>query len=118
MSRHPIGYETRLEQLTGPDAYLLGATLWDSTDEGYYYNTLRIWPHPDVDGAWTLSQRFAYLTKGDGSDGWTEEGMNMRISGEPVAYLQALAEMFAAAIPRVQNRGRDASTHVVGEEGE
>lgn len=90
---HPIGYEKRLEQLTGPDATLHAKEQADETDEGYYYLTVRTWPHPDVDDAWTVSFRYAYLTKGDGGDGWTETGMNMRAS-ELVAFAELLSELF------------------------
>lgn len=110
MSNHPVGTEKRLAELTGPDADLLGYTLADTTDEGYYYLTLRAWPHPDVDDAWTLSLRYAYLTAGDGSDGWTDEGMNMRVSGDPATFLQTLSQMAASGIPRLGG-GKDPSAH-------
>ena len=101
MSNHAVGAMKRLEQLTGPDADLLGVSKASETDEGYYYLALRTWPHPDVDDAWTLSLRYAYLTKGDGSDGWTDQGMNMRVEGDRETFLQALSRMFAGGIPRL-----------------
>jgi len=110
MSEHAVGAMKRLEQLTGADADLLGYTLADTTDEGFYYLTLRAWPHPDVDDASTLSLRYAYLTAGDGGDGWVDEGMNMRVEGDPSTFLQALAQMFASGIPRLGG-GRNPSTH-------
>lgn len=107
MSDPLVGVDARLEQLTGPDADLLGYFKADDTDQGVYYLTLRSWPHPDVDGATILALRYAYLTRGDGSDGWTESGVNMRVSGDPVAFLQALSQMAAAAIPRQGNPDAD-----------
>jgi len=100
LSNHPTGAMKRLEQLTGPDADLLGVTKASETDEGHYYLALRAWPHPDVDDAWTLSLRYAYLTAGGGSDGWTDQGMNMRVEQDPETFLQTVSQMFASGIPR------------------
>jgi hypothetical protein len=100
LSNHPVGAARRLDHLTGPDAVLMDAMKSDETDEGHYYLALRAWPHPDVEDAWTLSLRYAYLTKGDGSDGWTDEGMNMRVNGDPLVFLQTLAKMFAGSTQR------------------
>lgn len=110
LSNHPVGALKRLGQLTGPDASLLGVTKASETDEGYYYLALRTWPHPDVDDAWTLSLRYAYLTKGEGSDGWTDEGMNMRVEQDPEAFLQTLSRMFASGIARF-DPSKDPSVH-------
>jgi hypothetical protein len=96
-----IGVETRLEQLAGDDR-LLAYGLADETDDGGYYVTLRCWPHPYADGATTISLRYAYLTNGDGSDGWVDEqdaaGINLRCPAgtDPGRFLQNLAQLFAA----------------------
>lgn len=108
--REPVGTVKRLQHLTGDDAELLGYTLCDDTNAGYYLLTLRTWPHPDDEDAWTLSLRYAYLTKGDGSDGWVEEGMNMKVSHGRKKFLQAVAQMFAAGIPRLDGDA-DPSAH-------
>lgn len=98
---HPIGAEKRMAELTDPSERLLGVTKASETDEGHYYLVLRTWPHPDVDGAWTLSLRYAYLTKGNGGDGWTEQGMNMRVEDSMVKFLQCLSQMFTQAVGRL-----------------
>jgi len=115
LSNHPVGTQKRLEQLTRPGVDLLGYLLADVTEEGYYYLTLRAWPHPDVDDAWTISLRYAYLTAGDGSDGWVDEGMNMRVSGNPATFLQALSQMCASGIARWGGEN-DPSVHDVTED--
>ena len=117
MSDHAVGELKRLEQLTGPDADLLGVTKASETPEGYYYLALRAWPHPDLDDAWTLSLRYAYLTKGDGSDGWTDQGMNMRVEHDPKTFLQTVSQMFASSIPRFGS-GVDATINDATEEEE
>lgn len=114
LSDHPVGVEARLQQLTGDDAALLGYCLTDETSKGYYYTTLRMWPHPDAEDSWTFSVRYAYLTKGDGGDGWTDEGMNMRVSHGRKRFLQAMSRMFAGGIPRLA--GGDPSAHNATEE--
>ncbi|AGC65562.1 hypothetical protein K745_gp37 [Haloarcula hispanica virus PH1] len=116
LSDHPIGTEARLGQLTGDDADLLGYFMADTTSQGYYYLTLRTWEHPDDPDAWTLSMRYAYLTAGDGGDGWVDEGMNMRVNGPREPFLQALALMCAGAIPRLDQPDADAWTGNVTEE--
>jgi len=116
LSDQPIGVEARLGQLTGDDAELLGYLQCDETSQGWYYLALRTWEHPDDPDAWTLSLRYAYLTKGDGSDGWTEEGMNMRVNGPRDPFLQALAQMCAGSIPRLDQPDAEPWTGSVTEE--
>lgn len=103
MPKDLVGVKQRLLELTGADADLLGFLRASNTDQGAYYLTLRAWPHPDVDGATTLSIRYAYLTAGSGSDGWTDQGMNIRIEGDPEEFVGLLAQMVAAARPRLSN---------------
>lgn len=106
MSDPLVGVETRLTQLTGEDADLLGYFKADATEDGVYYVTLRAWPHPSADDATTLSMRYAYLTRGQGSDGWVggdsdAAGVNFRVEGDPGVFLQTLAQMCAGSIPRL-----------------
>lgn len=105
MSYHPVGYERRLQQLTddsADDATLLAAYRppEGETPQGYYYLTLRVWQRDDPTLS-TVSIAYAYLTKGDGHDGW-DKNFNMRVSTDEVAdFLGMLTQMFAAAQPRV-----------------
>lgn len=91
----------RIERLCGPDERLLGFARADTTDEGTYFLTVRAWPHPDAEGHWTVSLRYAYLTKGDGSDGWVggedsskAAGINMRVEGDPRGFMNGLGALF------------------------
>jgi len=93
---HPIGAAKRMAQLTGDDETLLACHKTDETDQGHYYLVLRAWTHPDVEDAYTVSLRYAYLTDGSGSDGWTDQGVNMRCYSVR-RFLRAMSEMFDAA---------------------
>lgn len=101
MSDDLIGVDKRLAQLTGPDERLLGYAFASETEEGAYYVTLRTWPHPDIEDAWTFAFRYAYLTKGGGGDGWTESGVNLRCEHDPETFLRTLAKLFLGASERV-----------------
>ena len=96
-----VGVDKRLSQLTNPDQVLLGYARASETEEGVYYIVLRTWPHPDVEDAWTVAVRYAYLTKGNGSDGWTQSGVNLRCEGDPETFLRTLAKLFLGGSQRV-----------------
>lgn len=70
-----IGLERRIRGLMDDHERLLGLMVVDESDEGYYAIVVRDWDHPSehVD-ARILSERYAYLTKGDGNDGWLTDG--------------------------------------------
>lgn len=70
-----IGLERRVRGLMDDHERLLAILVVDETDEGWYAIVVRDWDHPsdDVD-ARILSERYAYLTKGDGNDGWLNSG--------------------------------------------
>lgn len=106
MSEHPIGVERRIRQLCGDDVTLHGFVKADETEEGYYYVVVRSWDHPDADDAETLSERYAYLTKGGGSDGWVDEGVNRRDRTGGV-LAGDLAQLYAQVAAN-QRGGRDA----------
>jgi len=106
MTDHPIGARSRLGQLTDDsddDATLLAAAQADETEQGYYYLTLRVWQRDDPTLS-TIALRYAYLTKGDGGDGWIDDaGVNMRVDTDEVdTFLQLLARMFASGMNRYQ----------------
>ena len=84
---------SRILDMTADHETLHDAEFINATDSGYYYLVLRSWPHPDIDDAHTVSIRYAYLTKGSGSDGWTENGVNMRAENL-VWFMDVLAAMF------------------------
>lgn len=69
------GWKKRVQNLCEPHERLLGAMIIDESDEGAYAIVLRDWdhPYPNVDGD-TFSVRYAYLTFGDGNDGWKNKG--------------------------------------------
>lgn len=113
---HPDDAAESVAELTEPSERLLGVMKAGETDDGHYYLVLRTWPHPDVDGAWTLALRYAYLTKGDGSDGWTEKGVNMRVEGSVTRFLQSLSRMFAGSIPRLDGEGEPTMHDATAEE--
>lgn len=103
-----IGVKARLVELLGAGETLLGFAPTSETDEGVYFLVLRSWDHPEVDGATILSMRYAYLTRGDGGDGWVggedssgAAGINVRIEGDPEEFLGGLAQLVAAAKPRL-----------------
>mgnify|MGYP006275864381 CR=1 FL=1 len=83
----------RIRDMTEDHETLHDAEFINSTDDGHYYVVLRTWPHPDIDDAYTVSLRYAYLTKGSGSDGWMENGINMR-AAKLIEFCQAVASMF------------------------
>ena len=98
----------RIEQLCGPDERLLGSLRADVTEEGQYFLVVRAWPHPDEENCWTISFRYAYLTRTkSGSDGWVggensskAAGINMRAYGDPRQFMHAIGAMFSAASER------------------
>ena len=89
-----VGVKQRLEQLANAGETLLGYAPVSDTNEGVYFVTLRHYPHPDDDGVSVLNCRYAYLTKGEGSDGWLDNGINLRCEGDPNRMLAGLARLF------------------------
>jgi hypothetical protein len=101
----------RIEALTDARSQLLGVAFSGATDEGRYYLCLRSWDHPFVDDASIISLWYAYLsTTDDGSDGWTDDGVQMRCTADRAHFLQTLGQMFAGGIPRL-DAGNDAGTY-------
>lgn len=101
----PLGngadHDARLRGLANDGETVLGYLRVSSTDRGDYYLVVRSWPHPDVPGATILSERYAYLTTGDGSDGWIDNGVNRRVEGfDPATMCQELASVYAQAAAR------------------
>jgi hypothetical protein len=72
-----VGLERRIRGLMDDHERLLGVMVVDESDEGYYAIVVRDWEHPSehVDGR-ILAERYAYLTKGDGNDGWLTDGQS------------------------------------------
>jgi len=101
MSNSLIGVEQRLQQLANPGETLLSYAPTSTTDQGVYFLVLRHYPHPDADEASVLNLRYAYLTRGNGGDGWLDNGINMRIEGDPAEFLADLARLVAASKPRL-----------------
>lgn len=97
----------RLLGLCDPEQNLLGFAPTSETDDGVYYLTVREWPHPDVDGAHIVSIRYAYLTRGSGTDGWVDGGgVELRVEGDPQEFVGDLARLMAACKPRVGGEKR------------
>jgi hypothetical protein len=109
--------ETRLRGLCNDGETLHGYTKVDETDEGAYYVVVREWPHPEVEDARTLSERYAYLTHGGGSDGWVENGINRRDTFESGELARSLAQMYAGIAAR-QDRGNAEREPITDELGE
>lgn len=109
MSEEIIRIDRRLNGLMDDDETLYGKTIIDETDEGWYVLVARGWDHPEVEGTEILSERFAYLTKGEGGDCWVDwndaVAINRRDVGPDGATAQALAEMYAAIAARQRNEG-------------
>lgn len=95
-----IGVETRLEQLCEDNQTLRGQVAINYTDDGAYYLVVREKPHPDIPGAHVLSERYAYLTRGDGNDGWLTNGINRRVTGDLAEFSQQLAQLYAGVAAR------------------
>jgi hypothetical protein len=91
-----VGVERRLRNLCDDHEHLINFAFNGATDDGAYYLTLRTWGHPNVDDAAMISLRFAYLTFGDGRDGWYNgaAGINIRVpeGRDPVDHLWAIAQ--------------------------
>lgn len=102
-----IGVEARIRQLCGPGEQFLGKVLTDTTDDGAFFLVHRCWEHPEVDGAHVISERYAYLTRGDGSDGWVNRqdaaGINRRVPPgvDPSEFLRRLGQSQVEASVRV-----------------
>jgi len=111
-----IGVEQRIRQLANAEETVLGYAPTSTTDQGVYFVVLRHYPHPDVDGASVLNVRYAYLTRGEGSDGWLDNGVNVRIEGDPAEFLAGLAQLFAAAQPRLDGEDDPATTDLTPSE--
>lgn len=88
-----IGVEARLRQLANAGEDVLGYAPTSETDQGVYFLVLRRYPHPDADDASVLNLRYAYLTRGEGSDGWLDNGINMRVEGDPDDFVLNLARL-------------------------
>lgn len=94
-----IGVKARLEQLANAGEDVLAYAPTSETSEGVYFLVLREWDHPDADDATVASLRYAYLTRGDGSDGWLENGINMRVEGADTRrFLKNLARLMYGAV--------------------
>jgi hypothetical protein len=89
-----VGTEQRLNSLANSGEDVIGYAPVSETDEGVYLLVLRLYPHPETDGIDVLNFRYAYLTRGDGSDGWLENGVNIRCEGDPARLLVGLAHLF------------------------
>ena len=121
MSRAPdgsiIGLETRVRQLMDDHETLLAVTVVNETDEGYYALVVREWDHP-TEGveARILSERYAYLTKGSGNDGWVTSSktvaINRRDALDAGALATGLAQTDAAVAARQRNGGDDLEPHL------
>lgn len=101
--------ERRLRGLCDGQQHLLAYGPTSETEDGVYYITLREWPHPDVEDAHVLAIRYAYLTRGAGSDGWVDggaAGVNMRVEGDVAEFVASLAQMVASARPRIGTDAR------------
>lgn len=105
-----VGIETRLGQLCNDDETLLGYSVADETQQGYYVLVTRSWPHRELDDAAILSLRYAYMTKGDGGDGWVggddssgAAGINMQVppGADPAEFARGLATMWAGSAARL-----------------
>lgn len=120
MSNDLIGVEKRIRGLADDDddERVLGYVRTSDTDDGVYYIVCRSKPHPDAADAHILSMRYAYLTRGSGNDGWLENGINMRVEGDPAAFLGQLAEFAAACVARERNPEADPVAKRVDEEEE
>lgn len=100
---------SRVRAMMDDHETLLGVLHASSTSEGDYWLALREWPHPNEDGMRTISLRYAYLTSGDGSDGWIggdsdtgAAGINIRVEGDDSApALQSLAGMMASGAAKL-----------------
>lgn len=116
-----IGLETRVRQLMDDHETLLAIVVTDETNEGHYAVVIREWDHPTdgVEGT-ILSERFAYLTKGDGNDGWVNSGeggggasaINRRNRHDDGVLAQGLAQAYAAVAARQRNGGSDLEPHI------
>lgn len=105
--------EERVRKLMKDHERLLDVVVVDETDQGYYALVIRDWDHPSdhVDGG-MLSERFAYLTKGDGGDGWVLEQDAAAINRRDVHGDGALAAKLATAYAKAAARQRAGSDDV------
>ena len=110
-----IGVNARIHQLANAGETVLSFAPTSVTDEGVYFLVLRHYPHPDHDDASVLNLRYAYLTKGEGNDGWLDNGVNMRVEGDPGAFLEGLARLFAASKPRLDGDSDPATNNLTPE---
>lgn len=98
-----IGLKRRVRGLMDNHERLLGVVVVDETRQGYYAYVLRDWEHPDPDvDARLLAERTAYLTKGDGNDGWVTSGDAVAINrrdpfDQPGRLAGAVAKVYADA---------------------
>jgi len=99
-----ISLKRRVRGLMNDTERLLAVMVVDETDEGHYAIVVRDWNHPTADGAEILSERYAYLTKGDGNDGWVSSGdgeggngINRRDSLDHGRLAGALAKVYVHA---------------------
>jgi hypothetical protein len=89
-----VGITQRLDSLANAGEDVVGYAPVSETDEGVYLLTLRLYGHPEDDDVDVINFRYAYLTRGDGSDGWLENGINIRCEGDPARLLVGLAHLF------------------------
>lgn len=101
-----VAMTRRLENLCDDNETLHGWYIppGADTDDGTYCVTVRSWPHPDLDDGFMISIRYAYLTAGDGSDGWSKfggaKGINMRTKTHPTEFIRRMAQLFTAIVNR------------------
>jgi hypothetical protein len=92
-----VGTEQRLDSLANAGEDVVGYAPVSETSEGVYLLTIRLYGHPEDEGVDVLNFRYAYLTRGDGSDGWLENGVNIRCEGDPARLLVGLGRLFGGA---------------------
>lgn len=103
----PVGMEKRIRGLMDDHENLRGALITDETEKGYYALVIRDWEHPDPNvDADILSERFAYLTKGGGNDGWISDGDAVAINRRDSSDAGKLAGSLAAMYARVAEQQR------------
>lgn len=110
------GVPRRIRELANDGETVLGHARMSETDEGEYHLVLREYQHPEHDGLRVVNVRYAYLTAGDGSDGWLDNGVNIRVEEDSADTLQALAQLFASGIPRLGGGQDPAYTDLLADE--
>jgi hypothetical protein len=108
MSDDLVGVEKRLRELCNDGETLHRAVHINDTDQGAYYIVVRVWDHPEVEDGQVLSERYAYLTKGSGSDGWVDNGVNRRVP--PGVDVADMCELLAQGYAKTAAQERAGTT--------